>query len=171
MGRRLAGGMGMMALVVVACGRMVQADHAETTRLAELDALWGTVSQAVATGDFEAYAATCHPDGVLVIGRRQRTEPLAVALQRWQKDFDDTRAGRMKASASVRWSTRYGDATTAYEVGILRYASQPTGEEEKVEYVDFEVVLVKRDDGWKVTCENQKGVTTEKAWNALKPTK
>jgi ketosteroid isomerase-like protein len=163
--------MWMMVSLVVAYGSMVRADDAESTRLAELDALWGTVSKAVATGDFEAYAATCHPDGVLVIGRRQRTEPLTVSLQRWQKDFDDTRAGRMKASASLRWATRYGDATTAYEVGILRYASQPIGGEEKVEYVDLEAVLVKHDNGWKVTCENQKGVTTEAAWKALDPVK
>lgn len=159
-----------MALVV-ACGQVAFADGAETSRLAELDGLWSTISKAVETGDFETYSATCHPDGVLISGRRQRTEPLAAALKRWEKEFDATRAGRMKASASLRWATRYGDATTAYEVGILRYAFQPVGGEETVEYVDIEVVLVKHDDGWKVTCENQKGVTTEDAWNALAPAK
>jgi len=168
---RRRNGMWIMASLAVACGQMASTDGAETARLAELDALWSTISKAVASGDFETYSKTCHPDGVLISGRRQRTEPLAAALKRWEKEFDATRAGRMKASASLRWTTRYGDATTAYEGGILRYAFQPVGGEETVEYVDIEVVLVKHDDGWKVTCENQKGLTTEEAWNALEPAK
>jgi ketosteroid isomerase-like protein len=163
--------MWMAVSLVVACGQMIRADDTELARLAELDALWATISKAVATGDFETYAATCHPDGVLVSGKKQRSEPLQSALKRWRKEFDDTRAGRMTASASLRWATRYGDPTTAYEVGILRYAFQPVGGEETVEYVDIEVVLVKQEDGWKVTCENQKGLTTEEAWNALEPAK
>lgn len=153
------------------CGSLVVADSHDHGRLADLDAFWETISKAVSTGDFKTYRRTCHPDGVLVSGKKQRTEPLAHALDRWEKEFDDTRAGRMTASASFRWTTRYGDATTAYEVGILRYAFQPTGGEETVEYVDLEVVLVKQADGWKVTCENQKGLTTEAAWNALAPAK
>lgn len=163
--------MWILVSLAVACGQMAFADSGETARLEELDALWGTISKAVATGDFETYSKTCHPDGVLISGRRQRTEPLTAALKRWEKEFDATRAGRMKASASLRWATRYGDATSAYEVGILRYAFQPAGGVETVEYVDIDVVLVKHDDGWKVTCENQKGLTTEAAWNALEPAK
>ena len=162
---------GLLLLAIAACGQCVRADDIESARLAELDALWGTISKAVAAGDFKTYSTTCHPDGVLISGRRQRTEPLASALKRWQKEFDDTRAGRMTASASLRWATRYGDATTAYEVGILRYAFQPLGGEQTVEYVNIEVVLVKHDDSWTVTCENQKGLTTEEAWEALESAK
>ena len=161
----------MIVSLVIAWDPMVRADDAQVARLAELDALWATISKSVAAGDFETYAATCHPDGVLVSGKKQRTEPLQSALKRWRKEFDDTRSGRMTASASLRWATRLGDATTAYEVGILRYAFQPVGGEETVEYVDIEVVLVKHEDGWKVTCENQKGLTTEEAWNALETPK
>jgi ketosteroid isomerase-like protein len=152
-----------------ACSTLGAAGSPDEARLTELDAFWARISRAVASGDFETYRQTCHTDGVLVSGRRQRTEPLASALKRWEKEFTDTREGRMTATASFRWTTRYGDATTAYEVGILRYASQPLGGEAKVEYVDLEAVLVKHDDGWKVTCENQKGLTTEAAWNALEP--
>ncbi len=166
---RWTNGCTLMAAIVCVCSSFVVADEADHARLAELDTFWETISTAVETGDFETYRKTCHPDGVLVSGKRQRTEPLTHALKRWEKEFDDTREGRMTASASFRWTTRYVDATTAYEVGILRYAFQPVGGEETVEYVDLEAVLVKHADGWKVTCENQKGPTTEEAWNALRP--
>jgi ketosteroid isomerase-like protein len=156
-----------LLLGVMACGHVVGAGDDAATRVAELDALWATIAKAVATGDFKTYAKTCHPDGVLVSGRRQRTEPLSSALKRWEKEFDATREGRMTASASLRFATRYGDETTAYEVGILRYAFKPVDGEETVEYVDIEVVLVKQADGWKVICENQKGLTTKEAWDAL----
>lgn len=169
MRRRLTTGMCLLPSLVMLCSQAAFATGEDDARRAELDALWATVSKAVATGDFETYATTCHPDGVLVSGRKQRTEPLSGALKRWKKEFDDTRAGRMTASASLRWATRYGDATTAYEVGILRYAFRPVGGQETVEYVDIECVLVKHDAGWKVTCENQKGLTTEEAWKALAP--
>jgi len=165
--RRLTTAMCVLPSLVMLCGQAAFATDEDDARRAQLDALWATVSKAVATGDFDTYAETCHPDGVLISGRKQRTEPLSSALKRWKKEFDDNRAGRMTASASLRWTTRYGDATTAYEVGILRYARQPVGGEETVEYVDIECVLVKHDDGWKVTCENQKGLTTEAAWKAL----
>ena len=54
--------------------------EAAKTRLAELDAYWAIVSKAVNTGDFETYAATCHPEGVLVSGGKQMSQPLAAAL-------------------------------------------------------------------------------------------
>ncbi len=160
-------GAGLVVVLAWVCGAVGVVAVADGPQRGELDAFWVTISNAVASGDFETYRKTCHPDGVLISGKRQRTEPLAQALKRWEKEFADTREGRMTASASFRWSTRYGDATTAYEAGILRYAFQPAGGAETVEYVDLEVVLVKQGDGWKVTCENQAGITTEAAWRAL----
>jgi len=137
-------------------------------RLAELDAYWAEVSRAVREGDFKAYTATCHPEGVLISGRREYSQPLATALARWQKDFADTREGRVKATADFRFSKRLGDATTAHETGILRFISQPAGEAPKVEYIDLEALLVKKPDGWKILMEYQIGETTEAAWEALK---
>lgn len=40
----------------------------ETDRLKQLNAYWADVSKAVGSGDFAAYKATCHPEGVLVSG-------------------------------------------------------------------------------------------------------
>ena len=72
----------------------------EEVRLAELDKYWEEVSRSVGEGDFEAYAATCHPEGVLVSGVRGNSSPLADALKRWKKEFDATKAGEMKAGVT-----------------------------------------------------------------------
>jgi len=138
------------------------------TRLAELDAYWAVVSKAVNTGDFEAYSATCHPEGVLVSGGKQMSQPLAAALARWKQEFTDTRDGKMKASVEFRFSRRIGDATTAHETGIFLYTAQPEGGPPKAEHIHFEALLVKKADSWKILMENQKGPATEAEWQALK---
>ena len=137
-------------------------------RLAGLDAYWEAVSRAVNTGDFDAYAATCHPEGVLVSGGKQTSQPLAAALARWKQEFLDTRDGKMTASVEFRFSRRIGDATTAHETGIFLYTSQKAGGQPKAEHIHFEALLVKKVDGWKILMENQKGPATEAEWQALK---
>lgn len=167
----------LVALVVVASfSPKVSAQDADEpaaeeitkTRIAELDAYWAEVSRAVGEGDFAAYRATCHEEGVLVSGTRNYSQPLSTALARWKAEFDATREGRMKAGVEFRLSQRLGDATTAYETGIFRYFSQLTDAEPNVEYVVFEAVLVKKEDGWKILMEYQKSLTSEAEWNALK---
>lgn len=137
-------------------------------RLAELDAYWAVVSKAVNTGDFDAYAATCHPEGVLVSGSKQMSQPLAAALARWKQEFIDTRDGKMKASVEFRFSRRIGDTTTAHETGIFLYTAQSGENPPKAEHIHFEALLVKKADGWKILMENQKGPATEAEWQALK---
>lgn len=143
----------------------IAAHHA---RLAGLDAYWAAVSRAVNTGDFDAYAATCHPEGVLVSGGKQTSQPLADALARWKQGFLDTRDGKLKASVEFRFSRRVGDATTAHETGIFLYTAQPADGPPKAEYIHLEALLVKKADGWKILMENQKGPATEAEWQALK---
>ncbi len=143
-------------------------DEADRVRLAALDAYWATVSRAVRSGDFDAYAATCHLDGVLVIGSKKTSQPLATALKRWKREFDDTRDGKMQASVEFRLSSRTGDATTAYETGIFLYISQVAGGPLKKDYVFLEALLVKQADGWKILMEHQKGPATEAQWEALR---
>lgn len=140
----------------------------QQARLVELDAYWASVSRAVNTGDFDAYAATCHPEGVLVSGGKQTSQPLADALARWKQGFLDTHDGKMKASAEFRFSRRIGDATTALETGIFRYTSQLGDGLPKSEYIHLEALLLKKADGWKILMENQKGPATEAEWQALK---
>jgi hypothetical protein len=145
----------------------VSPDDPAKARLAELDAYWAEVSRAVGEGDFGAYKATCHPEGVLISGRKQYSQPLAIALARWEKDFTDTREGRVKASVEFRFSKRIGDDTTAHETGVFRYVSQPTGQPANVEFIKLEALLVKKPDGWKILMENQIGNASEAEWKAL----
>lgn len=140
----------------------------QQVRLAELDVYWAAVSRAVNSGDFEAYAASCHPEGVLVSGSKQTSQPLSDALARWKQGFLDTRDGKMKASVRFRFSRRIGDATTAHETGIFLYTAQSGDDPPKAEPIHFEALLVKKADGWKILMENQKGPATEAEWQALK---
>lgn len=128
---------------------------------AELDAYWAEVSRTVAEGDFDGYAATYHPDAVVIFG--MASQPISAALAGWKQGFDDTRAGRMTASVHFRFSERRNDATTAHETGIFRYA----GGDGEPQYLHFEALLVKR-DGWKMLMEFQRNPASEAEWDALR---
>ncbi|MDB4737040.1 DUF1080 domain-containing protein [bacterium] len=139
----------------------------EEARLQELDLYWTEVSRAVGEGDFKGYAATCHPAGVLVSGKRERSYPLASALKRWKKEFDATKSGEMKASVDFRFKQRWGDDSTAHETGVFRYASHMKGGEKTVAYIELEALLVKKDGSWKVLMEFQKDEKTKGDWDKL----
>lgn len=140
----------------------------DAARIAELDHFWSAVSQSVKDGDFDGYKATCHPEGVLVSEKLKTSAPLTEALERWKPGFDDTKAGRAKASVEFRFSQRFGDATTAHETGIFLYSFTDAQGQSKKDYVRFEALLVKR-DGWKTVMEYQKSPATAEEWAALKP--
>jgi hypothetical protein len=140
----------------------------DAARLAELDRFWNAVSQSVKDGDFEGYKATCHPEGVLVSEKLKTSQPMTKALERWKSGFDDTKAGRAKASVEFRFSQRLGDGTTAHETGIFVYSFTDAQGQSKKDYVRFEALLVKR-DGWKILMEYQKATATPEEWAALKP--
>ena len=135
----------------------------------ELDEYWNRVSKAVRTGNLEAYRATCHPDGVLVSGKGQKSELLSNALIRWGKEFADTKAGKMQASVEFRFSRRIQGKDTAHETGIFLYSSRKKGEEWKREYVHFEALLVKKGGDWKILMEFQKSSASQREWSALAP--
>ena len=137
-------------------------------RLQELDSYWAEVSRSVGEGDFEGYVNTCHATGVLVTGKKGKSFPLASALKKWKKDFDDTKSGAMKASVDFRFGQRWGDDSTAYETGMFRYVSQPKGGRETVAYIELEALLVKEDNNWKVLMEFQKSEQTKEDWDKLK---
>lgn len=145
------------------------ADEASTEhdRLKQLDAYWAEVSRAVGAGDFAAYEATCHPDGVLVSGSKKTSSPLADALKRWKKEFDATKSGEMKASVAFKFSQRFGDSTTAHETGMFLYTSVGPDGKETREYIHFEGLLVKRDGRWRIMMEYQKSKGTRAEYEAL----
>ena len=155
----------LTSLLFLVFGSILQAQDL----VAELDEYWLRVSQAVKTGDLEAYRATCHPDGVLVSGKNEKSELLSQALIRWGKEFADTKTGKMKARVEFRFSKRIIGKDTAHETGIFLYSSQRVGEEWKRDYVHFEALLVKKKGKWKILMEFQKSLATEAEWSELTP--
>lgn len=140
------------------------ADENKITR--ELDAYWAEVSRCVGEGDFQGYQATVHPEGILVSGSKKSSQPLAQALARWKTEFDQTKAGTMKASVEFRFSQRFHDTTTAHETGIFRYTSQQSQAEPKVEYIHFTALLTKKTT-WVILMENQIKPATAQEWEQL----
>ena len=133
----------------------------------ELDDYWQNVSAAVAAGEFESYAATMHPEGVLVNGIKGTSMPLKQALARWKEGIDATKAGELSASVEFRLKHRYGDETTAHETGIFLYSTQKPGEELKKVYIHFEALLTKKEGKWRILMEYQKAQATVEQWQAL----
>ncbi len=136
-------------------------------RTQQLDAFWAEVSRSVNEGDFEAYKATCHKEGILVSGSKKTSQPLSEALARWKKEFVATKSGEMKASVVFRFSQRIGDKTTAHETGIFCYSTVNSQGESTAEYIHFEGLLIK-DGTWKTLMEYQKSKATLQEWKALK---
>lgn len=140
---------------------------AEKPQLAELNAFWTEVSRSVREGDFTAYEATCHPEGVLVSGSKKLSSPLSEALARWKNEFVATKAGEMKASVEFRFSQRFNDAVTAHETGIFLYSSTGPDGKKVDEYIHFEVLLLKKEGHWMTLMEYQKSKATKEEWDAL----
>ena len=87
--------------LTLATHRRAAAAGDNQARLAELDAYWAEVSRAVNTGDFEAYSATCHHEGILVSGNKKTSQPLAEALARWKQDFVEHQGGQGEGQRRV----------------------------------------------------------------------
>ncbi len=133
----------------------------------ELDAYWAEGSRTVGEGDFDGYAATYHPDAVLVNALNGKSYPIATALSGWKQGFDDVVSGKMKAGVTFRFSQRLNDETTAHDTGIFRYWFAMGEDEPSVSLVHFEGLLVKVDGEWKMVMEYQKSRASEVEWEAL----
>ena len=157
----------LLFLALLSVTNLIVAEESKEPRITGLDAFWAEVSRSVHEGDFEAYSATCHPEGVLVSGSKKTSSPLSVALGRWKKEFVATKSGEMKASVEFRFSQRLGDETTAHESGIFLYSSTGPDGNPKQEYIHFEVLLVKKNGQWKTLMEYQKSQATQKEWESL----
>ncbi len=94
--------------------------------------------------------------------------PISDALDGWKQGFEDTKAGKMKASVEFRFSERFHSETTAYETGIFKYSSQNNGEEQSIVYIHLEALLTKASGEWQLLMEHQVSVATEDEWNSIK---
>lgn len=136
------------------------------TKSNELDVFWSEVSRTVGEGDFEAYVATCHPQGVLVSGTKKASYPLSKALAGWKPEFEATRSGGVKNSVEFRFSQRLGGDQTAHETGMFRYSGGGDNGEMKTVYIHFEALLVKKEK-WQIMMEYQKAEGTKEEWDKL----
>jgi len=132
---------------------------------AELDAFWDEVARTVREGDFDAYAATYHPDAVLVSGLNATSYPISNALAGWREGFEDTRSGAMDASVEFRFTARWHDRTTAHETGIFRYVTSLPNGSTFEQLLHFEALLVKK-DGWTMVMELQRSLASREEWEA-----
>ncbi len=130
----------------------------------ELDAYWAGVIQAVRAGDANAYRAGYHPDAVLVYATRGLTRSIADDIAANIEAFADTREGRSMADLAFRFTRRMHNEDTAHEMGMFQFTSGPTGGEERIAYIHFEALLVKKDGKWLMTMEYQKSRGTEEEW-------
>ena len=132
----------------------------DSVRIAELDDYWAEVSRCVKQGDFDAYKATFHKDGVFVSGSRNEAYPISQALKRWKPDFTQTKSGKITASVDFRFSKRLGDEATAHETGMFLYSRVNADGTKATYYVHLEALLTKRGT-WKAMMEYQKSQGTE----------
>lgn len=133
----------------------------------EIDAYWAEVSRTVTEGDFEGYAALYHEDAALVNGISGTSYPISDALAGWKQGFDDTSAGKMKASVEFRFTERIHGEAVAHDTGIFNYTSQMGGEAPQPIYVHFQGLMVKKDGEWKMTMEYQIATASEADWNKI----
>jgi hypothetical protein len=130
-----------------------------------LDAFWAEVTRTVTEGDFDGYAATYHPDAILVSQAGDSSYPISSALKGWHQGFVDTAAGSVKAGVEFRFTSRLNDETTAHETGIFHYSAYPDEGNATDQYVHFEALLVNK-DGWKMIMEYQRSPATQAEWAA-----
>ena len=144
---------------------LIVAPFASADTATELDAFWTEVARTVAEGDFEGYAATYHPDAILVRQAGGNSYPIAAALKGWQQGFVDTAAGHVTANVEFRFTSRLNDDTTAHETGIFHYLAYPAEGDATDQYVHFQALLVKQ-DGWKMMMEYQQAPASQEEWVA-----
>lgn len=133
-----------------------------------LDAFWDEVSRTVGEGDYDGYAATYHPDAVLVNQSAGVSYPISDALAGWKRGFDDTKAGKMKAHVEFRFTQRLNDENTAHETGMFHYTAQVGDGEPQGSPIHFQALLVKQNGEWKMVMEYQMMPATMEEWEAAK---
>ena len=140
---------------------------AQTNNNNGLNAFWTEAERQVKEGDFKAYSASFHHDAILVNGISKNSIPIKEALDGWEKGFEDTRLGQMKASVEFRFSETIIGTSSAYQKGIFFYTSEYAEQSPVSVFIHFEVLLTKSNDIWKILMEYQKEYATHEDWNRL----
>lgn len=140
---------------------------AQTNNNNGLNAFWIEAKRQVKEGDFKAYSTSFHHDAILVNGISKNSIPIKEALDGWEKGFEDTRLGQMKASVEFRFSETIIGTSSAYQKGIFFYTSEYAEQSPVSVFIHFEVLLTKSNDIWKILMEYQKEYASYEDWNGL----
>lgn len=141
----------------------------ENSRITELNQYWNSLSKTVQEGNETAYAAAYHPDAVVVnlVANPQNSKTISQAMEAWRPGFQETEAGKAKSKVDFRFSSRIGDEKTAYEIGIFHYTQEKDGTVVADVYINFEMLLVKKEGQWLALMELQRSMVSKEAWNSL----
>jgi len=127
---------------------------------------WEIISHAVQDADISSMASTYHPDAVVV--SEGNTTPISVALKKWGEGMEQARLDGATANVSFRFKSRNDNNSTAHETGIFKYIATDSAGMETVLYMNFETLLVKKENRWLFLMERQLEQTDEASWEALK---
>lgn len=133
----------------------------------ELNAAWAEMSKAVAEGNIQRYRAAFHPDAVLVIGSKKISYTIDKAFERWQHDLAKTKSGQVITRVDFRFSHRFHDSETAYEIGMFHFSTVDKAGNRVDHYVELEALLKKHAGKWLMMMEYQKGSLTKADWQKL----
>lgn len=141
--------------------------YASDTAEKELKQFWQEAEQTVSSGDFQGYAATFDADAIMVSDIAKTSYPISKALARWQQGFDDTKAGKMKAGVSFKFTQSLVSENTAYQTGYFYYYSINKKGEKSPFIAKFEALLSKQSGQWKVVMERHIEQVDLATWQAL----
>lgn len=126
---------------------------------------WLVISEAVQNADIAAMASTYHPDAVLVSDKE--TTPIKSALENWGEGMKQAAIDGTRANVSFRFKNRMDHESTAFEIGMFKYTAIDADGKESTIYINFESLLVKKDNRWLYIMERQLDASDQVAWNAL----
>jgi ketosteroid isomerase-like protein len=127
---------------------------------------WMVISQSVIDADIKAMASTYHPDAVVV--SEDKTTPIKVALTNWGEGMEEAKTAGSSATVSFRFASRQDGEMSAFQTGIFKYTSVDTEGNKSKMYMNFETLLVKKENRWQFLMERQLDVTDKASWDALK---
>ena len=137
----------------------------------ELSHYWQESSRSVASGDFDGYKATFHPEAILVTDIANKSYPIGQAFARWQQGFDDTKSGKISAGVEFRFSKSLLGATSAHQTGMFFYHSIDEKGQRSDFIANFEALLIKHEGKWQMVMERHISQATKAEWDALSPLK
>ena len=141
------------------------ASQADTEQ--ELQQFWQDAAKTVISGDFDGYAATFAQDAILVSDIAKTSYPISQALSRWQKGFNETKAGKIKAGVSFKFTSSLISDKTAHQSGYFYYFSDNGKGELSPFIAQFEALLIKKADKWQVIMERHIKQVDLATWQSI----